>query len=133
MTEGGRRAAAREELALSEEELRAARQLIAAGSHRVAVTRVYYAVFHALRACLFTLDVEPRTHEGVVQQFGQHFVKTGRFEAATSRLVTRLQKYREEADYSRSFVIDEPGVREEMDAAAGLIDRIRAEVERALA
>lgn len=132
MTEGGRRAAIAEELQLAEEELQAARQLIAAGSHRVAVTRVYYAVFHALRACLFTLDLEPRTHEGVVQQFGQHFVKTGRFEAATSRLVTRLQKYREEADYSRSFVMDEEGVREELAAAVALIDRIRAEIERSL-
>ncbi|HUP25496.1 MAG TPA: hypothetical protein VNB06_21470 [Thermoanaerobaculia bacterium] len=80
MTEGGRRAASAEELALADEELRAAR-----------------------------------------------------FEAATSRLVTRLQKYREEADYSRSFVIDEAGVREELEAAQALIERIRVEIGRSLA
>lgn len=133
MTEEGRRAASAEELALSDEELRAARQLIAAGSYRVAVTRIYYAVFHAMRACLFTIDVEPRTHEGVVQQFGQHFVRTGRFEAATSRFVTRLQKNREEADYSRAVAFEETVVRGALAAAEVLIEKIRAEVARSLA
>jgi hypothetical protein len=55
-------------------------------------------------------------------------VRTGRFEPATSRLLARLQKFREEADYSESFPIDEAGAREERAAARAFVERVAAEL-----
>lgn len=129
MTEEGKANAAADDAAIAAEEIRIAEHLLATGFPRVALSRAYFAVFHALRARLYAEGLEPRTHSGTIHLFNLHFVKTGAYEPATSRLVSRLQKFREEADYSRSFVIDESGAREEFDAARGLVDRILRDLE----
>jgi len=69
VTEDGRRESARAELELAAEELRAADTLLAAKLPRVALTRAYYAVFHAVRAKLFAEGFEPRTHTGTQHLF----------------------------------------------------------------
>jgi uncharacterized protein (UPF0332 family) len=128
VTDEGRRDSAAEELARADEELRAAEQLLATGLPRVAMTRVYFAAFHAMRARLYAEGLEPRSHAGAQHLFNLHFVKSGRFPAATSRLLARLQKFREEADYGISFVVDDAGAAEELAAARALVERIRAEL-----
>lgn len=130
MTDEGRRESASEELARADEELRAADQLVAIGIPRIALTRAYFACFHAVRALLYAENLEPRTHQGTHHLFNTHFVRTGRFEPAATRLLARLQKYREEADYSESFVVDEAGARAEIAAAAEFVARVRAEAPR---
>ena len=45
-----------------------------------AVSRGYYAIFHAARAALHKLDSAPATHHGVVSEFGRLLVKTGKIE-----------------------------------------------------
>ena len=128
MTEEGRRESSLDELSLAEEELRAADSLLEAGFVRVSLTRAYFAVFHAARARLYAAGFEPRTHAGVHHLFNLHFVKSARFEPGTSRLMARLQKYREEADYSRAFVIDADGAREELEAARTFVETVRSQV-----
>ena len=128
MTEDGQRDSARTELELAGEELRAADTLLAAELPRVALTRAYYAVFHAARAKLFAEGFEPRTHTGTAHLFNLHFVRSGAVGADASRIMARLQKFREEADYAQAFVIDEAGAREEIEAARGLVGQIRESI-----
>lgn len=64
MTGEGERNAAADDLAMAAEELRAAETLLAAGLPHVALTRAYFAVFHAVRARLYAAGLEPRTHSG---------------------------------------------------------------------
>lgn len=126
MTEDGRRESARAELALADEELRVAEALLRDGVQRIAIGRVYFAVFHALRAQLYAEGFEPRTHRGAQHLFNLHFVRTGRYESSTSRLIARLQKYREDADYAPAFVVDERGAREDLDAGTRFVAEVRA-------
>jgi uncharacterized protein len=126
MTDEGRREAALEELARADEELVAAGHLLAVALPRIAVTRAYFACFHAARGCLFAEGHEPKTHADALHLFNLHFVKTGRFGPATSRLLARLQKFREEADYAEAFVIDDAGAREELAAARDFVAAARA-------
>jgi uncharacterized protein len=128
VTAEGQREAGAAELQLAAEELRAAEHLLAAGLPRIALARVYFAVFHAVRARLYAEGLEPRTHAGVQHLWNLHMVRTGRFEAATSRLLARLQKYRQEADYAQAFVVDEAGAREELEAARELVESIGREL-----
>jgi uncharacterized protein (UPF0332 family) len=132
VTGEGRRSASTEELGLADEELRAADQLLATGLPRISLTRVYFACFHAVRALLYADQLEPRTHQGTLHLFNLHFVRAGRFTPADGRLLARLQKYREEADYGESFVVDEEGAREEITAARAFVDRLRTEVSAVL-
>ena len=131
MTEEGRRESSREELALADEELAAADALLQAGFARVSLARTYFVVFHAARACLYAHGLEPRTHTGVHHLFNLHFVKSARFEPMTSRLMARLQKYREEADYSRAFIVDANGAREELEAARSFVESVRVQIATA--
>ena len=128
MTEEGREESAGEELSLAEEELDAADSLLRAGFVRISLVRAYFAVFHAARACLYAAGFEPRTHAGVHHLFNLHFVKSARFEPGASRLMARLQRYREEADYSGAFVIDAAGAGEELEAARAFVEAVRAQV-----
>jgi uncharacterized protein (UPF0332 family) len=129
VTEEGKGRAAAEDLTMAGEEIDVAEQLLRTGHPRIAVTRAYFAVFHAVRARVYAEGLEPRTHSGTHHLFNAHLVKTGVYDASTSRLVARLQKYREEADYSRAFVVDEAGAREDIAAARGLVERIRRDLE----
>ena len=128
MTGEGRRYAAGVELRLATEELMGADMLLAAGQARLAVGRVYFAAFHAARARLFAENLEPKTHAGVQHLFNLTFVKPGKYEASLSQLLARLQKYREDADYSTSFVVDATRVENELGLVREFVERMRRDV-----
>ena len=70
-----------------------------AGDVEACINRAYYAVFHAARAALATLGIEPRKHAGVWSLFDQHFIITRRFDVSLSRTLHDLFERRSDADY----------------------------------
>ncbi len=82
----------------------AAQVLFEHGYLHDAVSRLYYWVFHNVRALLFSKGLEPKTHEGALRLFSLHFVKSGPFDAESAHIFARLMKYRQEADYSAEYV-----------------------------
>lgn len=128
MTSEGKESSATLELELAREELEIAEMLVQAGHHRVALARTYFAVFHAVRARLFAEGLEPKTHAGVQHLWNLHLVKPRVYDSSTTKLLARLQKFREEADYAQAFVVDEVSAREEITAASELVRRIRKEL-----
>lgn len=129
MTSEGQAQAVSEELRVAREELVASSQLIASALYRVALTRIYFATFHAARAALYAQGYEPKTHQGVLTLFNQHLVRPGHFEPLAARILARLQKYREQADYGESFVVDRDGAREEDAAARQFVEQVEKFIE----
>ena len=123
MTSEGREQVVSEELRVAREELAAADQLVAIKLYRIAMTRLYFATFHSARAVLYAQGYDPKTHQGVLTLFNQHLVRPGHFEPLAARVLARLQKYREQADYGESFVVDLEGVQEEAGAARQFVER----------
>lgn len=109
MTAENRRRNALDELARADMCLREARQLQSAALPYGAASRAYYGVFHAARALLFSIGLEASSHKGVVSTVGEHFVRPGRLSAHMGRLVSRMQRDREDADYATGavFTIEE--------------------------
>jgi uncharacterized protein (UPF0332 family) len=130
VTEENRRANSAAELSRCEESLRAARLLLEGDLLADAESRIYYAAYHAAVALLLTEGLEPRSHSGVGQLLGLHFVRTGLLDAEDARLFARLQKYRVEADYSTAFVVTRQGATEDLTACEAFIQRVRGLVER---
>ena len=126
MTDENKRASIAGELARSDQSLEAARVLNDAGLLHDAESRLYYAAYHAALALLLTESLEPRSHSGVLQLLGLHFVKTGRLDPEDARLFARLQKYRVEADYSTAFVLTKAALEEDLAACRGFVQRVRA-------
>ncbi len=81
-----------------------------------------------MRARLYAEGLEPHTHAGVQHLWNVHVVRTGLYDAATTRLLARLQKFRQEADYAQAFIVDKAGASEEIEAARGLVERISREL-----
>jgi uncharacterized protein (UPF0332 family) len=123
VTDEGAREAGDEEIALAREELRATEALLAAGIPRVALTRAYFAAFHVVRALLFDLGIEPRSHRAAASLFARHYIRTGRLPREDSRILSRLQKYREDADYGGALVADDDMARDEVQRAADFVAR----------
>jgi len=132
VTDANKNANVEIEMERSGECLRAARILLDAGLLHDAESRLYYAIYHAAVALLLTEGVEPRSHAGVTSLLGLHFVRPGRLASEDARLFARIQKYRVEADYARGFVLTETGVREDLAACDGFLERVHAEIGRSL-
>ncbi len=58
---------------------------------------MYYACFYAIGALLAKHQIEVNSHPGVRQTFGEHFVKTGKFDKRLAKHFTELFGYDEES------------------------------------
>lgn len=69
--------------------------------------RLYYSIFHAATALMIFDGHTVNTHKGLVQQFGLHYVTTGKFSIEEGKLYSQLQTLREQYDYNCYFSADE--------------------------
>jgi len=83
----------------AEEKLRAAQGLLQLGFWDDAISRAYYAVFHAASAVLLSRGITAKSHEAVKTLFGLHFIKTGEFEKEYAHIIHGLKDDRENGDY----------------------------------
>jgi len=89
-----------EPLERGREELRAARALLDAGFPSQALTRAYYAGFHAAPAALMTAGESPPTEAGVLAAFSRKASDNGHFAADDARALRKLFEDRNDVDYA---------------------------------
>jgi hypothetical protein len=89
----------KDEFALAQEMLDDAEANLKQARLRTAISRAYYAMFHAARAVLWSRGITPKTHKGLVQQFGLRLVKAGVVEKEFARMLRDALDERELADY----------------------------------
>jgi uncharacterized protein (UPF0332 family) len=63
-------------LSLADEKIEVAHKLFELGYFDDATSRAYYGMFYAAKAILLSVDVDTRSHTGVLNQFSQQFIKT---------------------------------------------------------
>lgn len=83
----------------AEGKLGVARRLFASDDYEDAVSRAYYAAYHATQALLLTEGQRAETHRGVITLFGLLFVKTGKFNKNLGKFLANLKDDRESGDY----------------------------------
>ena len=86
--------------------LEVAEKLLKSSDYDDAVSRAYYAVFHATQALLLTEGERAETHKGIVMLFGLLFVKTGKFSKNIGKYLANLKDDRESGDYEVFSYID---------------------------
>ena len=86
--------------------LEVSERLLKSGDYEDAVSRAYYAAFHAAQALLLTEGEHAETHKGVVTLFGLLFVKTGKFDRRFGKYLANLKDERESGDYEVFSYID---------------------------
>lgn len=90
----------------AEKKMDVAEKLLKSSDYEDAVSRAYYAVYHATQALLLTEGEKAETHKGVVTLFGLLFVKTGKFDKKMGRYLTNLKDDRETGDYEIFSFLD---------------------------
>jgi uncharacterized protein (UPF0332 family) len=117
VTEENRRGNLQDELARGELSLRAAEALLSLGLYADSVSRSYYAVFHVIRALLFSRGIEPRSYQGAIRFLNTEFIRPGLLDSSHNRLIGGLQRARELADYDAAVTFSAEDAQAELDAA----------------
>ena len=91
-----------------------------------AVNRIYYASFYAVTALLVWDDLDAKTHNGVRQQFGLHYVKTGIVTADSGRFYSDIFFLRHKGDYDDFVEFERKDVLDLLVAGEKLLFEIEA-------
>jgi uncharacterized protein (UPF0332 family) len=92
-------------LTLANEELETAELLWQNDRYRACISRSYYAMYHATQALLSLKDLNTKTHKGIIQMFGQHFIKTEIFPIELARALSDAYDLRRLSDYEESIFL----------------------------
>ena len=92
-------------LTLAQEELDTADLLWKNDRYRACVSRSYYAMYHATQALLSLKDLSTKTHKGIIQMFGQHFIKTNIFPVELARALSDAYDMRRLSDYEETIFL----------------------------
>lgn len=116
-------------LSTADEALESARSESAAGRHRFAMNRVYYACFYAASAMFLAEARHFVKHAGVRAAVHQDLVKPGRLTAEMGKFYDEAFTARQAADYGQFATFDEGIVRSSIERA----QRFVLEMKRLLA
>jgi len=95
-----------EEIKLVKEELTASKLLRDNGHYRVAMIRVYYVMFHCVRALLMIKNIKTKTHTGLIFKFKENFILTNELNDKFGKYLFDSFRYRQEYDYGSYNEID---------------------------
>ena len=122
----GTRALLQAHLEKARQKQEAAAALLKAGFFEDAVSRAYYAAFHAAQAALLTEGQQADSHKGLNTLFGLFFVKTGRIEKRFGRYLSNLKDDRETSDYEALAWVDEQVAEKAIREAGEFCEAIEA-------
>jgi uncharacterized protein (UPF0332 family) len=112
-------------LTKAERSFAAAELLLGAGDADFAASRAYYGYFYVAQGLLIHRGIRPRSHAGLLRQYGLHFEKTGVLEGGFGRWLERAFSLRQIADYGSAPQAPTP------EDVRQLIERGRAFLEAA--
>lgn len=109
--------------------LAAARLLFREDFYKDSVSRAYYSMYHAAKALLLTKDISPKTHRGVIQEFGLEFVKKDLIEKYYSKALAKGKDVREIADYDVIVEISKEEAESIIEDGKRFLERIKRAIE----
>ena len=89
-----------------------------------AANRMYYACFYAVSALLVANQIVTKSHDGVKQMFGLHFIKTGIFPAYFGKYYGELFYERITGDYEDLFDHDAVSVNGLYPKAKEIVNKV---------
>jgi len=91
--------AVEERLNSARERIAAAENLLKEGMLPDAVNRTYYAIFNAAKAVLITIGKDPKTHSGLLSEFGMWVIQKGLMPKEYGVILRKAFESRQTADY----------------------------------
>jgi uncharacterized protein (UPF0332 family) len=119
----------RQILEKAESKLKTARIDFDNGQYDDAISRAYYAVFHAISAGLLSRQLVFSSHSQVVGAFNKEFVKAGIVLKEFTAIIQRLFADRQTGDYDIIDVIDKETAAEGIRNAVTILSAVRSNLE----
>lgn len=116
------------ELRAAERALREAQTLLSSQQYEGAISRGYYAIYHAARAALYAHGSAPTTHRGVQVEFARLLVKSRKIEAHYGDMLRQARDERQVADYEtgeQELIPDQDTARGVVTSAEQFIERVK--------
>ena len=115
----------------SHEKLKVAQKLLSGDEYEDAVSRAYYSAFHAAQAALLTEGLSASSHQGLVNLFGLHLVKTGKFEKKFGKFLANLKDDREQSDYEVFSTINQETAQQAVKEAKEFLAAVESYLKQA--
>jgi len=90
-----------------------------------AVTRAYYAMFHAATAALAVKGIKRSSHHGVLSAFGEFLVKPGLIDHVFHLSLRKAFELRQQTDYEPIADVDIEQAQEILNKAIDFVDACR--------
>ena len=107
--------------------------LLALKYYNNAVNRMYYACYYAVSALLIANGIITKSHDGVTQMFGLHFIRPGIFPAHYGKNYSQLFRERQTGDYEDLFNHDRESATDLYPKAKELVAAVKEKVAQWLA
>jgi hypothetical protein len=109
--------------------LKASNLLLSAESYADSVNRSYYAIYHAIRAVLITIDFSSKTHSGNIGEFRRRFIKTGVFPKDFSDIVGSAFDIRNDSDYEDFYIVSKDDVIKQAKNASLFLEAVESYIK----
>lgn len=100
------------------------------GYWNTAINRMYYACFYAASALLVANKIIVKSHDGVRQMLGKHFILTGQLSVEKGKFYILIFNKRSSGDYEDFISHDQKTVNELYPLALDFIDSIDRLLEK---
>ena len=91
------------------------------GHYKDAINRAYYAAFYAVKAVLALDNIDFKRHKDVVATFNRDYIASGMYEKEIWRLLSRLQKKRENSDYDDFYIASKEEAEDQIKYAEQIV------------
>ena len=113
-------------LARAREDVQVAEELFRDGHLRGAVSRAYYAMYHAAHALLRSRGLTAKSHKGLLSVVSEQFVQTGELDRGHFAALRVAKELREESDYDVGAVVEEAEARRVLEDAGAFLHVVEA-------
>ncbi|MBI4810395.1 MAG: HEPN domain-containing protein [Ignavibacteriales bacterium] len=103
------------------------------GFYKDTVTKSYYAILTAMRALLALFHIDSKRHEGVITLFHKYFVKENLVSKEFNKLIIRMKRMREDADYGDYVEVTKEEATKEIQQAEKFLKKIEEVLIKLLA
>ena len=100
------------------------------GHYKDAINRSYYAAFYAVKAVLALDNIDFKRHKDVVATFNRDYIASGMYEKEIGRLLSRLQKKRENSDYDDFYIASKEEAEDQIKFAEQIVMSITNKIGR---
>ena len=105
----------------AKQSLQVAEKVLQDGFIEDAINRIYYAIYYAVSALVYTKNFHPKTHLGMKALFNKEFVKNNLITDKQAQIYSTIFAKRFEADYEDFFAIESNAVHQHLAEAKKFI------------